>query len=224
MSAWPAAGFTRIDATGVAIDMDGVLLDSEEIHAAAYRTVLAVHGIDDFVYREHAGMRTDLVFERVFAARGRPLSAADLSVCVAEKRALAAASLEARTPLVDGCVPVVRQLATRRPLFLASSASGGAVDRFFRASGLRDAFVGSLCGDDVPDAKPNPAIYVRAFAALGCSPHDGVVIEDAVAGVQAGRSAGATVIGLGDYVRAGALRDAGCAVVISRLADLTDLL
>jgi beta-phosphoglucomutase len=218
------AGQPRFDAAGVVFDMDGVLLDSEEIHAGAYRSTLASRAITDFVYRDHAGMRTDLVFERVFAARGRPLSAAELSPCVAEKRALAAASLDARTPLIDGCVAVVRELSTRRRLFLASSASGGTVDRFFRASGLRNAFVGSLCGDDVPDAKPDPAIYVRAFAALGCSPRDGVVVEDAVAGVQAARDAGATVIGLADDLRAGALRDAGCVVVVSRLTDLAHLL
>lgn len=218
------AGHARLDAAGVVFDMDGVLLDSEEIHAGAYRAVLVSRGIDDFVYRDHAGMRTDRVFERIFAARGRPLSPAELSACVAEKRALAAASLDARTPLVDGCVAVVRELSTRKRLFLASSASGGTIDRFFRASGLRDAFVGSLCGDDVPHAKPDPAIYVRAFAELRCSPRDGVVIEDAVAGVEAGRGAGATVIGLADDLRAGALRDAGCAVVVPRLADLANLL
>ena len=81
-----------------------------------------------------------------------------------------------------------------------------------------------MCGDDVPSAKPDPAIYVQAFAALGCSPRDGAVVEDAIAGVEAARGAGATVIGLAGGARAVALREAGCAVVVSRLTDLGTLL
>jgi HAD superfamily hydrolase (TIGR01509 family) len=220
--AWRVPG--RLDPAGVVFDLDGVLLDSEAIHAAAFHTVLASRGIVDFVYADHAGIRTDAVFTRVFAARGRASSQGELAACVAEKRALARASLEARTPLAPGCVEVVRDLSARRRLFLATSASAGTVELFFRASGLRDAFVGWLCGDDVPSAKPDPAIYVRALAALGCSPRDGAVVEDAIAGVEAARGAGATVIGLGVGARAGALREAGCAVVVPRLADLVTLL
>ena len=48
----------RLDPAGVVFDLDGVLLDSDAIHAAAFHTVLAARGVLDFVYADHAGIRT----------------------------------------------------------------------------------------------------------------------------------------------------------------------
>jgi HAD superfamily hydrolase (TIGR01509 family) len=59
-----------------------------------------------------------------------------------------------------------------------------------------DPFAVSICGDEVPARKPDPAPYRQAMAALGVEPAGCVVIEDSLAGVTSGLAAGATVLGV----------------------------
>ncbi|MBM7804261.1 HAD superfamily hydrolase (TIGR01509 family) [Geodermatophilus bullaregiensis] len=54
----------------------------------------------------------------------------------------------------------------------------------------------TVCGDEVPARKPDPAPYLQAAAALGVDPADCVVVEDSAAGVAAGLAAGAAVLGV----------------------------
>jgi HAD superfamily hydrolase (TIGR01509 family) len=54
----------------------------------------------------------------------------------------------------------------------------------------------TICGDEVPARKPDPAPYLQAMASLGVQPDECVVIEDSQAGVGAGLAAGAAVLGV----------------------------
>jgi HAD superfamily hydrolase (TIGR01509 family) len=85
----------------------------------------------------------------------------------------------------------------------------------------------TLCGDEVPARKPDPAPYLQAMAELGVPPHRCVVIEDSAVGIASGLAAGAAVLGVpalqpvapapGLTVRAG-LSDVG----VADLAALVD--
>lgn len=54
----------------------------------------------------------------------------------------------------------------------------------------------TVCGDEVPARKPDPAPYLQAMASLGVSPAQSVVIEDSLVGVTSGLAAGAAVLGV----------------------------
>jgi len=54
----------------------------------------------------------------------------------------------------------------------------------------------TICGDEVPARKPDPAPYRQAMTVLGVRPHECVVIEDSQAGVSAGLAAGIAVVGV----------------------------
>jgi HAD superfamily hydrolase (TIGR01509 family) len=54
----------------------------------------------------------------------------------------------------------------------------------------------TVCGDEVPARKPDPAPYLQAMAALDVEPTASVVVEDSLAGVTAGLAAGAAVLGV----------------------------
>jgi HAD superfamily hydrolase (TIGR01509 family) len=54
----------------------------------------------------------------------------------------------------------------------------------------------TVCGDEVPARKPDPAPYRQAMTALAVEPADCVVIEDSLVGVTAGLAAGAVVVGV----------------------------
>lgn len=52
-------------------------------------------------------------------------------------------------------------------------------------------------GNSVATAKPNPEVFLRAAEALGIEPHNAIVFEDAIAGIEAANAAGMTSIGIG---------------------------
>ena len=54
-----------------------------------------------------------------------------------------------------------------------------------------------ITSDDVTVGKPDPEPYLRAATLLGVDPSDCLVIEDAPAGIAAGRAAGAAVLAVG---------------------------
>ena len=54
----------------------------------------------------------------------------------------------------------------------------------------------TVCGDEVPARKPDPAPYLQAMAVLGVDPATSVVVEDSLVGVTAGLAAGAAVLGV----------------------------
>jgi HAD superfamily hydrolase (TIGR01509 family) len=59
-----------------------------------------------------------------------------------------------------------------------------------------DPFDVTVCGDEVPARKPDPAPYRQAMAGLGVEPDDCVVVEDSESGVAAGLAAGVAVLGV----------------------------
>jgi HAD superfamily hydrolase (TIGR01509 family) len=59
-----------------------------------------------------------------------------------------------------------------------------------------DPFDVTICGDEVPARKPDPAPYLQAMGALGVGPEECVVVEDSRVGIAAGLAAGAAVLGV----------------------------
>jgi HAD superfamily hydrolase (TIGR01509 family) len=59
-----------------------------------------------------------------------------------------------------------------------------------------DPFDLTICGDEVPARKPDPAPYLMAMDALGVLPEECVVVEDSQAGIAAGLAAGIAVLGV----------------------------
>jgi HAD superfamily hydrolase (TIGR01509 family) len=59
-----------------------------------------------------------------------------------------------------------------------------------------DPFDVTICGDEVPARKPDPAPYLQAMQALAVDPAECVVIEDSQAGITAGLAAGVAVLGV----------------------------
>jgi HAD superfamily hydrolase (TIGR01509 family) len=88
-----------------------------------------------------------------------------------------------------------------------------------------DPFDVTVCGDEVPARKPEPAPYLQAMAALGVDPDECVVVEDSESGVAAGLAAGVAVLGVPTVQKIEpaeglALRDGLEGVDVSTLADV----
>ncbi|MCJ1284782.1 hypothetical protein MMC26_004118 [Xylographa opegraphella] len=80
----------------------------------------------------------------------------------------------------------------------------------------------NVVAEDVAEGKPHPACYQLGKARLGLGPGDrALVIEDAPAGVRAGKAAGCSVVGLTTTHRLEQIREAGADWIVKDLRSVT---
>lgn len=79
-----------------------------------------------------------------------------------------------------------------------------------------------VSSDSVKRTKPDPEPYLKAFEAMRVDPEDGVVVENAILGVRAGKAAGATVVAVTTTLSVRELDQAD--VVLPGLADVREWL
>jgi len=200
--------------------MDGVLLDSSPIHAAAYVEALGALPIHTFQYSRLAGLRTKDGIRRILLENSIALAEREIDSIAAAKSKIALERTVRENPIVPGARVVLETLSRRCKLALASSGSAASVDAFLDCNGLRSFFQCVLHSDDVVSAKPSPEIFLTAFHRLGIAPEKCAVVEDAVAGIQAARAAGGVACGILATCAADDLEQAGADFIIDTLEDL----
>lgn len=203
--------------------MDGVLLDSSPMHDAAYREALREFPIPAFRYSRVAGMRSSDGMRAVLKEHGIDLPSEEIAALAAAKSRIALAHIAEANPIVPGARAVLQALALRLNLALASSASAAAVNGFLDQNHLRPLFHCVVHSGDVRSAKPAPEIFELAIERLGLSARNVLVVEDAVAGIQAAKAAGAVACGIPSTCGAEELERAGADLIIHQLEDLLDI-
>jgi len=196
-------------------DLDGTLADSEEYHWLSWRDAMRAEGVELTYDRFLAsfGQRNDRILdawlgEAADATRIRPIG----DWKEAEYRRLA----EARglTPLAGAREWVERLRRDGWKQAIASSAPRLNVETMLHVlkfDGLIDAMVSA---DEVKKGKPDPDVFLAAAAAVSVPPSRCVVVEDAPAGVEAGRRAGMKTVGVN------AKSPLAADVYVTSLADL----
>ena len=190
-------------------DLDGVLVDSAAVIEQTWRGFADRHGLDpdEVVAAGHGRRSIDLI--RLVA----PHLDAEIEAANVEREEIAQTTglrpLPGARELVDA-VPAVR-------FAIVTSGSRALALARLRAAGLPVPAV-LVTAEEVDDGKPHPAGYLRAAELLGVDPAHSVVLEDAPAGVEAGRAAGMTVIAVLTTNDASALTKAH-----SRVRDLRAL-
>lgn len=201
-------------------DLDGVLVDSAAAHnsswvAMAQRFGLAYDAESDFpkIFGKHNTDIMGMLWQITDA--GRVSEMAD-----AKETAFRSAATQLK-PL-PGVVELVRELARRGwKQAIGSSAPMENIRVLLQAIGVGAYMQAIASGDDVTAGKPDPQVFLIAFEWLVVSPWNGVVIEDAPAGIQAGVRAGAATLGVTTTQSAEALLAAGADRVVGSLADVS---
>jgi HAD superfamily hydrolase (TIGR01509 family) len=177
----------------VVFDLDGVLVDSEQMWDESRRSVVAEAGgrWRDSATRDMMGMSAPEWSAYLRDGLGVPLEASEIN-----DRVVAAVMEHYGTslPLLPGAVDVVRRLAERWPLGLASSANRPVIDFVLQMSGLGDCFGATVSSEEVARGKPAPDVYLAAASALGVDAAACVGVEDSSNGMRAVAAAGMAVV------------------------------
>ncbi len=182
---------------GILLDMDGVVVDSEPILYDAVRNLFAEKGvaIKPKELLPFFGTGEDHLLEGVAAEHGVRLQLpSDLDRLFALYLHLIPGRLKA-LPGVGAFLAEVRRRRLR--VALASSAPRVKVECSLREVGLTpENFDAVIDAEDVLHKKPHPDIFLAAAKRLGLNPSNCLVVEDAVAGVQAAKTAGCRCLAL----------------------------
>lgn len=177
---------------GVIFDMDGVLVLSEPIIAAAAMKMFAEKGFEvrHEEFRPFIGMGEDRFIGGVAEARGIPL---EPEKDKARTYALYLDMVRGNLKPLPGVVGFVAECRRRGlKIAVASSADEIKVVANLNEIGLPPAtFDAVVSGSEVARKKPAPDIFLEAARRLELDPADCLVIEDAISGVEAAKSAGA---------------------------------
>ncbi len=202
---------TTIRCQAVLFDMDGVLVDSTNAVARVWRKWALARGFDP---------------EKVVrAAHGRPsidtvrdfLPNADSHAENLEVERQEVEDLEGVVAM-PGAQALVHSLPAGR-WTVVTSATRPLAEVRLRAAGI--PIRGSLVtADDIQHGKPHPEPYQKAAAWLGYPPSECVVVEDAPAGIRAGKAAGARVIAVPTTSQRRELENAGADWAVRNCADI----
>ena len=150
----------------VVFDLDGVLLQSEEVWDAVRERYVRERGgrYDDEVQRAMMGMSAPEWSTFLAEDAGVPASPEQINADVVE---LMLEAYPRELPLLPGAVEVVRSLAAAFPLALASSSNRAIFEEVLRLAGIADCFAATVSSEEVARGKPAPDVYLEAARRLG---------------------------------------------------------
>lgn len=177
-------------------DMDGVVADTGEAHLLAWRQMLAERGhtVTDEQFAMTFGMANAAILQLWF---GEALDATEVRAWSERKEELFRASVPGHVRALPGVLDWLRRgQAQGYRQAIASSGEMANIVAVVSALGIANRFDALVSGAFLPRSKPDPAVFLRAGAALGAAPHECLVVEDGIVGVEAARRAGMRCVAL----------------------------
>jgi sugar-phosphatase len=202
---------TLINCRGLLFDLDGVLVDSTPAVARVWAGWAQEHGFDpDEVVRRAHGRPSITTIRELLP--GGDHEAEDREV---ERREIA--DVEGVIPL-PGAMQLLQALPLERWAIVTSCTRPLAGVRI-RAAGLPQP-KHLVTASDVLRGKPDPEPYLKGAQILGVPAAECMVIEDAPAGIRAGKAAGARVLALRTTASDAELREAGANWIIDDCSEI----
>ena len=177
----------------IVFDLDGVVVDSEQVWDEVRRALTADRGgrWTDEATRAMQGMSTPEWSAYLAGQLGATGTAEELAMAVV---AAMADRYRAAVPLLPGAVDAITTLAQHWPLAVASSSPPSLIRAVVDAAGVGDYFRALVSSEEVQRGKPAPDVYLAAAERLGVPPARCVAIEDSANGLRSAAAAGMTVV------------------------------
>jgi HAD superfamily hydrolase (TIGR01509 family) len=176
-------------------DLDGVLLDSEQVWNEAKEQVVRERGgrWRDDAPRHMMGMSSPEWARYLREELGVDLELEAISDEVVRRMERI---YRAELPLIDGATEAVERLAGSAPLGLASSSNREIIDLFLDLTGLGPRFAATISSEEVDRGKPAPDVYLEVLRRMDAAPARSAAVEDSENGIRAAKAAGMRVLAL----------------------------
>lgn len=180
----------------VIFDMDGVIIDSEPLHAKAAILAAEKYGVTidmEFCYR-YIGSPSHEMFEDILSEY-QPAATLE-QLMSANSYYINQLTCETPYTPIEGIPELVKDLSRHGiRLAIASSSSLRQIEKVLRDTKLSKYFQVIISGASIPNPKPSPDIFLKALSELGIRADEAVVIEDSCFGVCAAKESKIACLG-----------------------------
>ena len=183
----------------ILFDFDGVLVDTEMLHAEAWLGALKPHEMSftEAEYRKDYLGRKDHDFLKSLAdAHDSSFTEESSKKVISEKIQKYLEIIRNRVPVYKHVDETLAKLFQTHQLSLVTGSNFPEVEHIFTLRGWKKYFQFVITARDVKFGKPDPEGYLKAVAALKLKPVDCVVVEDSPRGIQAAKNAGIYCVGI----------------------------
>lgn len=192
-----------ITVEAVIFDFDGVIVDTEPLHYAAFQRTLEPLGLH-FTWQEYVetyiGFDDRDAFKHAFSTKGRTLCQDELNSLIKSKAVFFTEVIGTGVSAYPGVLDLILDLhANKFPLAICSGALRSDIDPILAMLDISDCFDVIVTADDVAASKPDPECYLLAFERLqsahknNFSKNATIAIEDTPAGISSAKTAGLMV-------------------------------
>jgi HAD superfamily hydrolase (TIGR01509 family) len=205
----------------VVFDLDGVLIESEQVWNAAREDLVRERGgtWEERATTDMMGMSSKEWSSYMGDRLGVPMTPAEINDDVVHR---VAAAYEEHLPLLPHAVDTVRELGERWQLGVASSSNRPIIELVLDSMDVRDRFAAVVSSEEVTNGKPAPDVYLAVARELGVHPAACAAIEDSTNGIKAAVAAGMRTIAVPNrQFRPDDDVLASAAVVVSSLDEVT---
>jgi len=189
----------------IIFDLDGVICSTDEYHYQAWKKLADKLGIyfDRTINNRLRGISRMESLEIILERSDRQYTQEEKEAFVAEKNETYRSLLSNMSPkdLSDEVKSTLDELR-RRGYLLAIGSSSKNTKYILERLGLNGYFDAVSDGTNITRSKPDPEVFLKAAEMLNVPPEECAIVEDAVAGVKAGKAAGMLTVATGDAARA----------------------
>jgi beta-phosphoglucomutase len=182
-------------------DLDGVIVDTAKFHYLAWKNL--AESLDISFSKEQneqlKGVSRVHSLEKILKWGNKSISKDEFDRLMAQKNEEYLAYVDQMTE--DDILPDVLKTLNHLkeneyPIALGSASKNARL--ILDKVGLLSYFEEIVDGNEVSKPKPDPEVFLKACKLLGVDPHQAIVFEDSIAGIQAANTAGMTSIGIGE--------------------------
>ena len=179
----------------VVFDLDGVLLDTEQVWDEAREQLAKERGgrWHERAQRDMMGMSSREWSRYMHETIGLPEPPERINAEVVERLVT---SYREHLPVIPGAREAVERLAARWPLGLASSSNRELIDLALELLGVSGLFAATVSSEEVARGKPAPDVYLEAARRLSADPTRTTAIEDSQNGILSAKAADMRVIAI----------------------------
>lgn len=190
---------------GIIFDLDGVIVHTDKFHYMAWKKLADRLGIyfNEKINNRCRGVSRRASLEIVLGDYAMSYSNGDKTALAEEKNEYYCEYLLTMTP-DDVTKEILDTLGKLRKngYKLAIGSSSRNAKTILQQVGLFDFFDAVSDGENITHSKPHPEVFLKAAEYLQLKPEECFVVEDAEAGIQAGKAAGSVTVAIGDVAKA----------------------
>ncbi len=186
-------------AKGLIFDLDGTIANTMQNHFTAWRKAVSPYGIDfnADLFRSLTGMprmATIVKLNELFGTKMNPKEVGGVKAKHFKK-------LVDLTEEISIITDVVRKYHTILPISIGTGSTKLGAKKTLEVVKMSHFFDIVITADDIENSKPHPETFLKCAELMGVHPHDCVVFEDGILGIQAAKKAGMMVVDVNDYYK-----------------------